>query len=239
MASRAEPAECRPIPARSQEPRSRAPRNLYKREDPVEAERNAFRRSHRTLPGFLTYDDGKPDGHEAETPPWTRDPVDWREDADLCNGEQRHGLRSPGAAGDENPCAWRLRLSDNGPQATRARNKTGHETAWVYAGWTFTPLEEKTGYRARRGNQSRTGGTVIETEDRVEVRRNDTWRTLLSWFPKQAGGPTFVNEQSTAELLAGAALTLSHPWPQGPPTVQSSRQKNSSSTSSEGTQERG
>ena len=196
-------------------------------EDPIEADRAAFERSGISVPAFLR-DDAAPDARENDArfaPDWTRDPGDWREDFDLCAGDQLRGTAPPRAALDDNPCALQLELKEDGPRATRFTDKTTGRRGWTFQSWAVLPLGDGAGFVVRRAAETRSAGQVLVTPSRLEMRRNDAWRTLLAWIARDPREPALETEDGQARVAAAAALTFAAPWPIGPPRVRYSAEQ--------------
>ena len=200
---------------------------LDRGEDPIEADRTAFERPGISVPAFLR-DDAAADARENEArfaPNWTRDPVDWRDDFDLCARGQLRGTAPPGAALDDNPCALQLELKEDGPAATRFTDKASARQGWTFRGWAVLPLGDGAGFVVRRAAETRSAGQVLVTPSRIEMRRNDAWRTLLTWIAREPREPALETENEQARVAAAAALTFAAPWPIGPPRVRYSAEQ--------------
>ncbi len=157
--------------------------------------------------------------------PWVRRPVDWREDHDLSAGRQHFGLDPPGAALDDNPCAVEIRLGGDAPQAEPATDTLTGERCWQHQRWTVRriPGAENGALTVQAQWNPAPAGTIRATAERIEFRRSDPWRTLLTWIRRTDGRPALDNDEDAGRIAAAGVLVFAAPWPAGPPRIVGSR----------------
>ena len=154
---------------------------------------------------------------------WVRGPLDWRETYDLLAGQQVHGVTQPGAVLDNNPRAVQIMLPGNGFRAMREYSDAVGERRWTWRSIVFQPIGIQLmgcrHFQATRETGGQPIGDVIETRTRIELRRNDPWRTLLAYLHRNQGRPSLDEEDDTARVLRAAAIVFSLHWPAGPPRL--------------------